>query len=93
MTVNIPIKTMNANERHKISQAGTGPAIFRDFTAPRERMAERLRRASVAFNLPDWAKFLARQPTPLTRQISVKHFSQVVALETQNSVYRILGPA
>lgn len=93
VTIDFPIKTMNANERENIFQPDTGPLLFPDFTAPRARMVESFRLAFVAFNRPDWAEFLLQVPTPLTSQISVNHYSQVVALETRNSVYRILGPA
>lgn len=90
VTIDFPIKTMNANERDDIYQTDTGPILFPDFSQPFERPIETLRLAYVAYNCPDWAEFILQVPTPVGDGIEVNHYSQSVHLETQNSLFRIV---
>lgn len=89
VTIDFPIKTMNANERDNIYQPDTGPVLFPDFDYPHERLIETLHLAFVAFNQPDWVEFILRVPTPLNDDISVNHYERVVPMESQNSIFRI----
>lgn len=90
VTLEFPIKTMNASERDNIYQTDTGPILFPDFAQPFDRLIETMQLAYVAYNSPDWAEFILRAPTPLTAEISVNHYSKTVHLVTQNSVIRLL---
>lgn len=89
VTLQFPIKTMNASERDLIYQTDTGPILFPDFTAPFAQLIETLQLAYVAYNAPDWAEFILRVPTPLTAEISVNHYAKTVHLATRNAVFRL----
>ena len=91
VTLEFPIKTMNASERDNIYQTDTGPILFPDFSQPFTNIMESFQLAYVAYNGPDWAEFILRAPTPLTEEISVNHYSQTVHLVTQNSIIRLLS--
>ena len=88
VTIDFPIKTMNASERDQIYQTDTGPILFPDFSGQFTNPIETFHLAYVAYNCPDWAEFILRTPTPLTEAISVNHYSKTVRLATQNSVFR-----
>lgn len=89
VTLDFPIKTINASERDHIYQTDTGPILFPDFSAPFAHIMETFHLAYVAYNAPDWAEFIVRVPTPLTDAISVNHYSKAVRLETKNSIIRL----
>ena len=89
ITIDFPIKTMNANERDDVYQTDTGPVLLPDFSGEYEHFIERFRRAYVAVNCPDWAEFIVQTPTPLTDDIAVNHYSEPVRLDTTNSIYRL----
>jgi hypothetical protein len=89
VTLDFPIKTINASERDHIYQTDTGPILFPDFSLPFEHILETFQLAFVAYNAPDWAEFILRAPTPLTDEISVNHYSKTVRLETRNSILRL----
>ncbi|MCE7988926.1 MAG: hypothetical protein DYG89_47840 [Caldilinea sp. CFX5] len=90
VTLDFPIKTINASERDQIYQTDTGPILFPDFSQPFDQIMETFHLAYVAYNAPDWAEFILRVPTPLTAEISVNHYSRTVRLATQNSIMRLL---
>ncbi|MEZ4730705.1 MAG: hypothetical protein R3E79_26560 [Caldilineaceae bacterium] len=89
VTLDFPIKTINASERDHIYQTDTGPILFPDFSAPFAHIMETFHLAYVAYNAPGWAEFIVRVPTPLTDAISVNHYAKAVRLETQNSIIRL----
>ncbi|MBX3010120.1 MAG: hypothetical protein KF832_01390 [Caldilineaceae bacterium] len=89
VTLDFPIKTINANEREEIYQTDTGPILFPDFSLPFEHVIETFQLAYVAYNAPDWAEFILRVPTALTEEISVNHYSKTVRLATQNAIVQI----
>lgn len=89
VTIDFPIKTMNANEREQIYQTDTGPILFPDFSVAFANIMETFHLAYVAYNGPDWAEFVLQVPTPLSEDISVNHYSKTVRLTTQNLVLRI----
>ena len=88
ITIDFPIKTMNASERDNIYQPDTGPILFPDFSIDAGRIIETFRLAYVAYNTPDWAEFILQAPTPLTDDISVNHYSKILRLDTRNTVFR-----
>ena len=89
VSLDFPIKTMNASERDMIYQTDTGPIILPDFSTGFDHIMETFQLAYVAFNSPHWAEFILRVPTPVSDQISVNHYSRPVRLDTENSVIRI----
>lgn len=89
ITVDFPIKTMNANERELIYQTDTGPILIPDLSLPHDDLIETFRLAYVAFNCPDWAEFILQVPTPLNDNLSVNHYSKSLHLKTQNSLFRV----
>jgi hypothetical protein len=88
VTLDFPIKTINASERDRIYQTDTGPIIFPDFSAAFDDIRETFQLAYVALNSPDWAEFILQAPTPLTPDISVNHYSRPVRLDTRNTILR-----
>ncbi|MBV7335609.1 hypothetical protein KFU94_46665 [Chloroflexi bacterium TSY] len=91
VTIDFPIKTMNANERDNIYQPDTGPVLFPDFDYPHELLIETFHLAFVAFNQPHWAEFILQVPTPLNDQLSVNHYDRVVGVESHNNIFRVTG--
>ncbi|CAN5629337.1 hypothetical protein BH10CHL1_BH10CHL1_11650 [soil metagenome] len=89
VTIEFPIKTMNANEREQIYQTDTGAILFPDFSIEFTNVMETFHLAYVAYNGPDWAEFILQTPTPLGEGISVNHYSKIVRLTTQNAILRI----
>lgn len=90
VTLDFPIKTMNASERDNIYQTDTGPIIFPDFSMDFAHIMETFHLAYVAYNTSDWAELILRVPTPLTNEISVNHYSKVVRLDnSRNSVIQL----
>ena len=71
-----PVKTINANERDGIYQTDTGPVLLPDFERGWDEMIDGLELAFCAFNRGDWIEFLVRQPTPISDEINVWHYSQ-----------------
>lgn len=86
--MDFPIKTMNANEREWIYQVDTGPILFPDMSADCQNWIDSFHLAYVAFNRADWAEFILQTATPLSDSISVNHYSRIVQMNTQNSIFR-----
>ncbi len=86
--IEFPIKTINANEREWIYQVDTGPVLFPDMSADGGGWVDCFQLAYIAFNRADWSEFILRVPTPLDEGISVNHFSRIVQMHTQNSIFR-----
>jgi hypothetical protein len=93
VTIDFPIKTMNANERDWIYQTDTGPVLLPDFSQETGSLIETLYLAYVAVNSPDWAEFIVQAPTPLNDEIAVNHYSKPVRLQTRNTIFRLLPAA
>lgn len=89
VTLDFPIKTINASERDHIYQTDTGPILFPDFSQPFGHIMETFQLAFVAYNAPNWAEFILRVPTRLNDEISANYYSRTVRLETRNSIIRL----
>jgi hypothetical protein len=81
-----PVKTINANERDTIYQTDTGPVLLPDLTREPGDLIKGMELAFVAFNVPGWAEFLVRVPTPVADGISVHHYSRPLRLDTHNMI-------
>ena len=86
--IDFPIKTMNANEREWIYQTDTGPVLFPDMSADCRSWVDSFHLAYVAFNSADWAEFILQAPSPLSEGISVNHYSRIVQMNSQNTIFR-----
>ena len=73
----------------RIFQPDTGPILFPDLDREPEDLVAGFELAFVAYNSPDWAEFIVRVPTPLTKEISVYHFSRSVRLDTKTQLFAI----
>ena len=40
-----------------------------------------------AFNNPDWIEFIIQKPTPISRGLSVNHYSEIVQPDCANSLF------
>lgn len=90
VTIDFPIKTMNANERDQVYQTDTGPILFPDFSRPFDRLVETFWLAYVAYNRSAYAEFIVQQPTTIAGDIAVNHYSRPVQLNTRNTTFRLL---
>ncbi len=77
----LPVKTMNANERDWIYQTDTGPVLFPDLTRQPADLLTGLETAFVALNSPDWADFIVRTRTTIADDVSVFHYATPIRVD------------
>ena len=92
VTLDYPVKTINASERERCYQTDTGPVLFPDLSREPEFLIDGMELAFCAFNSPDWAEFLVRVPTPVAENISVYHYSRPVHVTSRNAIIRCERP-
>jgi len=93
-TIENPVKTMNIHEPDRICQVDTGPVAWPDLSERRERLADVLSLAFVAFNAPHFADFVIEAPTTVGEgeaAIEVYHYSKLNSLPATNRLFAI-GP-
>lgn len=81
-----PVKSINVSDKDNFYQVDTGPVLF-----PRTGGIEGLFLAYIGHNASDWAEFLVNEPTPLTDEISVNHYSRPVRVDVRNRMYEIMS--
>lgn len=86
VTLDYPVKTINASERERCYQTDTGPVLFPDLSREPEFLIDGMELAFCAFNSADWAEFLVRVPTPVAENVSVYHYSRAVHVTTRNAI-------
>jgi len=86
VTLDYPVKTINANERDGFFQTDTGPVLLPDLSRDPDDLISGFELAFSAFSTADWIEFIIRVPTPLTDEISVYHYSKSLRMDTTNSV-------
>ena len=88
--VEYPIKTINASERDHFYQVDTGPILLPEpgRGKPASSIAS-LQRAFIAHNSADYAEVIINVPTPLTKSISVNHYSKVIGLKVRNRLFAL----
>lgn len=85
-----PVRCVNFSERERYYQVDTGPILLPDFERDYKSMLEGCRRAYIAHNSPEWAEAVVCVPTPLTDDIKVHHYSQVIRIEnTRNRMIAV----
>ena len=93
-TLELPVKTMNANDIQNRWQVDTGPVAFPDFGMAVEGHIERLSPAYVAYNAPDFADFVVQQAFPVEADgrevIRVTHYSRPVSLPATTRVIAVV---
>ncbi|MBL9215663.1 MAG: hypothetical protein JNG83_09325 [Opitutaceae bacterium] len=85
-----PVVNANFSPREKYYQLDTGPVILPDLHAPAADVLATFHLAYVAHARPGWAEFLVSQPTPLTPEISVHHYSHPVRVECHNEMFAVV---
>lgn len=89
--IQYPVKTMNVLEAEDIHQVDTGPVAFPDLSRRRDRLAEHIWLAFVAFNAEHFADFVIEAPTPIHvdgRAVArVPHYSRIVSLAARNRLF------
>ena len=88
--IEYPVKSMNTNREQSAYQVDTGPVAFPDLSARRQRHADGISLAFVAFNAPHFAEFVLEVPTEVGRE-EVHHYSQVLRLPANNRLYSVSG--
>src|SRR5438045_9725263 len=66
--IECPTKTMNIEPKRKLYQVDTGPVAYPDLSKPYDSPIDCLRLAFIAFNAPDFAEFVAAQPTAVLEE-------------------------
>ena len=95
VTLEFPIKTMNANDIQNCWQVDTGPVAFPDFEMAAGRHIERLSPAYVAYNAPDFADFVVQQAFPVAagrEMVQVTHYAGLVSLPAVTRVVAVVWP-
>ena len=88
VTLEYPVKTMNANERDWVYQTDTGPVLLPNLELNPDEIITGMQLAFSAFNSPDWIEFIVRLPTPIAEGISVHHYSKPVRWDARNQLIR-----
>ena len=91
-TLFYPVKTINANQRDNIYQTDTGPILWPDLSKQPGELIAGFELAFSAFNCPTWIEFIVRAKTPLTKDISVYHYSRTFRADSRNTLMRLTGP-
>ncbi|MBS10555.1 MAG: hypothetical protein CME19_02985 [Gemmatimonadetes bacterium] len=89
VTLEYPIRTINANERDSAYQTDTGPLLIPDLDRDPDDLISGFELAYSAFNTPDWIEFMVRVATPLTDDISVFHYSESRRFDTTNVMVQL----
>ena len=87
VTLDYPVKTMNANERDWIYQTDSGPVLFPDLTRKPSEMMAGMELAFAAFNGPEWTEFIIRSPTPVADDVNAQHYSRAERVDCRNQVF------
>jgi hypothetical protein len=93
-TMEFPVKTMNVNDLRWAYQVDTGPILLPDFASAKPRMVDRFDLAFAAFNRPDEAWFVIKEPTAVAegRPEKVSHYARVVTLKAKNNLLALPLP-
>ncbi len=82
VSMEYPIKVVNASEVDGFYQTDTGPILWPDAAGGwSENPISTFRLAFIAHNAPDWAELIVNVPTPVAEGIAVNHYSRVQRLE------------
>lgn len=90
-----PVKTININEKEGMYQTDTGPLLVPDLSSGRQalisRFIEAFDLAYGAFNCPDWVEFIIKEPTPISQDVEVNHYSRSRRIEnTKNCIIAVI---
>ena len=88
VTLEYPVKTINANERDWVYQTDTGPVLLPNLELDPEELITGMELAYSAFNCPRWTEFIVRVPTPIAEGMSVHHYSKPVRWDAHNRIIR-----
>lgn len=90
-TIEFPVKTMNTHRERDVYQVDSGPVVLPDLGTRRERHADGMRLAFVAFNGPDSADFAVEVETCLPGQgdTRVHHYSERLSLPARNRLFAV----
>ena len=86
--IEYPVKSMNTNRERSAYQVDTGPVAFPDLSARRQRHADGISLAFVAFNAPHFAEFVLEVPTEVGSE-EIHHYSQVIRLPANNRLFSV----
>jgi len=89
VTLEYPVKTMNANERDWVFQTDTGPVLLPNLELEPDELISGMELAFSAFNCPEWIEFIVRVPTTIADGVDVYHYSRPVRWEALNQVVRV----
>ncbi len=89
ITLDYPVKTVNANEVDDVFQPDTGPVRVPDVSRPLERCIEGLQLAFIAFNQSTWAELLLRDRVPVAGEVHVWHYARARRIDCVNEVFAL----
>ncbi len=88
ISLEFPIKTMNANDEQMLWQVDTGPVAYPDPSHMVARHIERMSPAYIAYNAVDFADFIVQAPLAVGAA-RVTHYSQRVSVNATTQVLSI----
>lgn len=84
-----PIKTINVNPEKNVFQVDTGPVLFPQLDSEDDDRIKWLKPAYIAYNDFDYAEFIIQSPTPIGRNLWVKHYSEIKGVKADNLIFSI----
>jgi len=90
-TIEFPVKTMNTHRERDLYQVDSGPVVLPDLVTRRQRHADGMRLAFVAFNGPGSADFVVEVETRLPGQGGnrVYHYSERLSMPARNRLFAV----
>lgn len=90
VSIDFPVKVINASEREVFYQVDTGPVLVPDPTAfDGQHEISKLRLAFIAHNSLGCTELLVNVPTPIADGLSVNHYSRVLKVESKNLMFAL----
>jgi len=86
ITIEYPVKTVNANDDEGFTQPDTGPVLVVDASLPFGDLIQGMQLAYIAFHRDSWAELLIREPVEVSQGVYVYHFNRSRRIDAQNEL-------
>lgn len=86
ITIEYPVKTVNANDDEGFTQPDTGPVLVVDASLAFEDLIQGMQLAFIAFHRESWAELLIREPVRVADNLCVYHYSRSRRIEAHNEL-------
>ncbi len=89
ITIEYPVKTVNANDDEGFSQPDTGPVLVVDASLGFDELIQGMQLAFIAFHRDSWAELLIREPVEVAEGVSVYHYNRSRRIDCHNELLAI----